>query len=251
MPWLGFNLAETTSAQPPWGRGHAQQKPNSVKSPTVEGECKENPVQRKWQEAQHAGKRDNKNKLGRKLTRLSLREPPVKVGGLRSYGWKDIQLTKSQFLYNLSFLVSLIPQWIDEQQWVHLRDFGRGYLVAIVQGGGGSSVLNLLVPRIRPMKTVSTGWVFSRFSSRGLWRGFLSMFFPLLFPPILHLLFPSMPLLTNYWAGHHLSISESCAWNHYLQKGLKPTWQRLCAMLSHSVISNWDLSLAITHSAWF
>ena len=25
----------------------------------------------------------------------------------------------------------------------------------------------------------------------------------------------------------------------------------LCAMLSHSVVSDWDLSLAKTHSAWF
>ena len=90
VPWLGFNQAETTSAQPPGGRGHARQKPNLMKSPTVEGECKENPVQRKWQEAQCAGKWNNKNKLGRKLMRLSLREPPVKVRGLRSYGWKDI-----------------------------------------------------------------------------------------------------------------------------------------------------------------
>ena len=66
------------------------------------------------------------------------------------------------------------------------------------------------VPKIRPMKTVSTGQVFSRFSGR-LLRGFLGTFFPLLFSPILQLLSPSMPLLTKYWAGHHLSISESCS----------------------------------------
>ena len=35
----------------------------------------------------------------------------------------------------------------------------------------------------------------------------------------------------------------------YLRLGLKPMW--LCAMLSHSVVSDWDLSLAKTHSAWF
>ena len=28
----------------------------------------------------------------------------------------------------------------------------------------------------------------------------------------------------------------------YLRLGLKPMWQGLCAMLSHSIISNWDLS---------
>jgi len=43
--FLGFNLAETTLAQPPQGRGQAQQKPNSEKAPTVEAEREENPVQ--------------------------------------------------------------------------------------------------------------------------------------------------------------------------------------------------------------
>ena len=38
----------------------------------------------------------------------------------------------------------------------------------------------------------------------------LAYFFPLLFSPILQLLSPYMPLLTKYWAGHHVSISESC-----------------------------------------
>ena len=37
----------------------------------------------------------------------------------------------------------------------------------------------------------------------------------------------------------------------YLRLGLKLPWQGLCAMLAHSVISAWDLSLAKTHSAWF
>ena len=27
-------------------------------------------------------------------------------------------------------------------------------------------------------------------------------------------------------------------------------WQGLCAVLSHSVVSDWDLSLAKTHSIW-
>ena len=69
----GFNLTETTSAQPPWGRSQAQQKPNLVKILEVEAEHEENPAQWKWQEAQHARNRDSKNKLGRKLTWLSLR----------------------------------------------------------------------------------------------------------------------------------------------------------------------------------
>ena len=65
----------------------------------------------------------------------------------------------------------------------------------------------IFVPKIRPMKTVSTGQVFSRFPGR-LLRGFLGTFFPLLFPPVLQLLSSSMPLFG--WAGHQLSTSESC-----------------------------------------
>ena len=72
VPWLRFNLAETTSAWPLWGWGQAQQKPNLEKVPTMVAEHEENPAQSKWQEAQHAGNQDNKNKLIRKLTRFSL-----------------------------------------------------------------------------------------------------------------------------------------------------------------------------------
>ena len=81
----------------------------------------------------------------------------------------------------------------------------RGYLLAVSQGGGGYFVLNFLCAKDQA-KGNSTGQVFSRFSRR-LWRGFLGMFFPLLFPPILQLLSPSMPLFTKYWASHHLFIS--------------------------------------------
>ena len=37
----------------------------------------------------------------------------------------------------------------------------------------------------------------------------------------------------------------------YLILGLKPTRQGFCAMLSHSVVSDWDLSLTKTQGAWF
>ena len=50
------------------------------------------------------------------------RRPLVKVGGPRSYGCRDICLMKSQFLYNLSFLVSSNLPWTDGQQWAQLRD---------------------------------------------------------------------------------------------------------------------------------
>ena len=60
VPFLGFNLAETTSAWPPWDRGQAQQKPNSGKAPAVEAEHEENPAKWKQQEAQHTGIRTAK-----------------------------------------------------------------------------------------------------------------------------------------------------------------------------------------------
>ena len=119
-------------------------------------------------------------------------------------------------------------------------------LVAVAQVGGGSSVLNLLCAKDQANENCEhRSGIFSRFSSR-LWRGFLSTFFPLLFPPVLQFLSPSMPLLTNYWAGHHLFISESCAWNRW---DSNPRG-RNSAMFSHSVVSGWDLRLAGTHSAW-
>ena len=68
--------------------------------------------------------------------------------------------------------------------------------------------LIFFVPRVRPMKTASTGQAFSKFSQQVM-KGILGMFFfTLLFPPVLQLLSPSMPLF--YWSGHHLSIPESC-----------------------------------------
>ena len=47
VPFLGFNLAEITLAQPLQGRGQTQQKPNYAKAPVVEAEHEENPAQGK------------------------------------------------------------------------------------------------------------------------------------------------------------------------------------------------------------
>ena len=60
--WLGFNLAETTSARPPQGGGQTQQEPNSAKAPPVEAEREENLAQGKWQEAQRAGHWDSEKR---------------------------------------------------------------------------------------------------------------------------------------------------------------------------------------------
>ena len=68
-----FNLAETTSARPQWGgETEHNRSPTWPKAHVVEAECKENPVQWKWEEAQHPGNWDSKNRLGRKLTQLCI-----------------------------------------------------------------------------------------------------------------------------------------------------------------------------------
>ena len=104
-------------------------------------------------------------------------------------------------------------------------------LVAIAQVGEGSSVLNLLCAEDQADENCEhRSGIFSRFSSR-LWRGFLSTFFSLLFPPILQFLSPSMPLFTKYWAGHHLSISESFVWN------CLPSWDSMLCLVTQSCLA--------------
>ena len=46
-----------------------------------------------------------------------------------------------------SLLISLNPPQTGEQQWVQLRDSGRGYLVVVAQVSGDFSVLNFLCAR--------------------------------------------------------------------------------------------------------
>ena len=56
-----------------------------------------------------------------------VRRPPIKVGGPHSYGWKGICLTKSYFLYNLSFLVSLNPPTNRKVEVGATEGLWRGY----------------------------------------------------------------------------------------------------------------------------
>ena len=87
----------------------------------------------------------------------------------------------NKILIPLQCLISyfLKPPATGKQQWVHLRDSGRGYspvcpkdsitccaFVAAAQAGGGSSVLNFLVPRSTPMETVGKGQALSSFASK-------------------------------------------------------------------------------------
>jgi len=101
------------------------------------------------------------------------------------------------------------------------------------------------------MKTVSTGQVYSRVYDR-LCRAFLSTFFPTVFSSS-----PLAPL--SIYVTVLQSVGQVIIFPFlkvvfktvYLRLGLIPTWKGLCAMLSHSVVSDWDLSLAKTHGAWF
>ena len=104
---------------------------------------------------------------------------------------------------------------------------------------------------VMPMKTVSMGQVFSRFSSR-LWRGFLGTFFSLLFPPVFQLPFPSVcHCLQSIGQVIIFPFMKVVFEAIYLKLGLKPTWQGLCAMLNHSVVSDWNLSPGKPHRTWF
>ena len=232
--FLRFNLAETTSAWPLQSGGQAQQKPDSVKLPWQKLNAKK---------SQHSGRDQKPSMLETRTAKTNsaesscgsvsdCRRPPVQVGIPHSYGWKDIMANK--ILNPLQSLIScfLEPPANRPMAVGAIEGLWRGYspvypegsiilcaLVAVVQAGGGSSVLNLLCAEDQANENCEhRSGIFSRFSSR-LWRGFLSTFFPLLFPPFLQFLSASVPLLTNYWAGHHLFISESCACNCFPKIG--------------------------------
>ena len=101
------------------------------------------------------------------------------------------------------------------------------------------------------MKTVSTGQVFSRFFPAGYKGDSLAFFSHCFFLPSfsssLHLCH-CLPSIGQVIIFPFLKVVFETV---YLRLGLKPTWQGLCAMLSHSVIYDWDLSPAKTQGAWF
>ena len=125
------------------------------------------------------------------------RRPPIKVRGPRSYGRRDMPneiLIPSQSLFSCS----LQPPVNRRAAGGTIEGLWRGYSpacpkgaicwapLAVTQPSGGSSVLSLLCAKDQTNEIVSTGQIFSKFSS-GPWRRFLGMFFPLLFPPVLQL----------------------------------------------------------------
>ena len=149
VPLPRFDLAQTTSARPLWGGGQAQQKLNSEKALGKEAEREENPAQWKWQEDHRTGNQDNKNKVSRKLTRLSLL--------FQSSGWgrksSFLQLEGHMADKILIPLQSLICCFLKPpaNKWAAVGALGCpeastiwGVLVAVAQASRGSSVFNLL-----------------------------------------------------------------------------------------------------------
>ena len=105
------------------------------------------------------------------------------------------------------------------------------------------------MPRIRPVKTVSTVRYLADFLA--YYEGDFFVCFPYCF------FLPSFSSSLHFC--HWLqSIGQVIIFPFlkvvfetiYLRLGLKAMWQGLCAMLSHLDISDWDLSLAKTHGAW-
>ena len=123
-------------------------------------------------------------------------------------------------------------------------------LVAVAQVGEGSSVLSQgsFVPRIRPMKIVARVRplaIFPPSYERGSSAHFPHCFF---FPPFSSSLHLCHCLIGQVVIFPFVKVVFETI---HLRLGLKPTWQGLCAMLSHSVMSDWNLSPAKNHGAWF
>ena len=97
VPWLRFNLIEKPPLSPREVEDKHNRKPNSAKAPVVEAGREENPAQGQWQEAECTRNGDSKtNSAESSHSSVSdSRKSPVKAGGPRSYGWKDVWLTKA------------------------------------------------------------------------------------------------------------------------------------------------------------
>ena len=147
------------------------------------------------------------------------------------------------------------PLWTGEQQWVQLRDSGRCCLVAVECTWGYSSGWGFFVPNLLCAKDqANENWAQVRHLAD----------FPTGYEgdPSAH--FPHCFFLPSFSSSLHLchclqSIGQVIIFSFlkvvletiYLRSGLKPTWQGPCAVLCHSVVSDWDLSLAKTYGAWF
>ena len=144
----------------------------------------------------------------------------------------------------------LNPLRTGKQQWVQL-DSGRGYLVVVAQGGWGilcppSSLCQgsgqwKLWAQVRHLVDFPVGYEGDSSAC------FFHCFFLPPFSSSLHLCH-CLQIIGQVTIFPFLRIVLE---TFYLSLGLKPIWQGLCVMLSDLVVSDWDLSLAKIHGAWF
>ena len=211
VQFLGFNQAETTCLAP------ARRKPSIAGAKLGKSSCSGSWTQRK-PSIEEVTRSPTCCKWGQwKMNSAESacssvsdsRRPLIKVGDPHSHGWKDMCLTKSPFLYSLSFLVSSNP-WEQGAAVGATEGLWQGLILSVSQGlhrllgprswypsHGSSSVLNLLCTKGQANEN-STSQAFSRFSGR-LWRGFLGTFFLLLFPPVLSSSLLGLELGPNPW----------------------------------------------------
>ena len=108
-------------------------------------------------------------------------------------------------------------------------------LVAVAQVDGGSSVLNLLCAKDQANENCEHRSGIQQIFWQVM-KDFPQHIFPTTFSSC-----PSAPLCiyaTAYKIEQVILPFETV----YLRLGLKPTWRGFCTMLSHSVITDWDLS---------
>ena len=116
--WLVFYLAERTSMWPPTGWRPTTAGAQLSKSSHSRSRTRRNLSSRKLTRGPSCWKLGQRKMNSAESSHSSVsdsRRPLVRGGGPRSYGCRDRCLTKSQFCYNLSFLVSSNPPWTDGQ----------------------------------------------------------------------------------------------------------------------------------------
>ena len=207
------STAEAQLGESSHGGSWKQRKPSTV-------EVKRSPT---------CWKAEQQKQTQRKLTRLNLRFQKTSSWDRKSsLLWLEEPMANKILIPLQSLNSCFLKPPVNRQVAVgSIEGHWQGLLSSCCPSGLRALLcLIIFVPRIRPMKPGRTGQVFSRFSSR-FWRGFLSIFFSLLFPLSLQLFSPSIPLFTKYWAGHHHSSSESCIWNRLPKIGTQTHEERI------------------------
>ena len=143
------------------------------------------------------------------------------------------------------------PLWTGEQQWVQLRDSGSvswRFYYLLCPSGRAFFCLHSLCQGSGQWKL----WAQVRYSAdfpAGYEGDSLAHFSHCFFLPSFSSSLHLYHCLQSIGQVIMFPLLKVVFESVYLRLGLKLTWQRLCAMLSHSVVSKWDMSLAKTHSA--